>query len=70
MSYSEENEQVVLRNCDAEIEACAEYLLYRLTQLRPTDRQKRLGRMLFRFISERNSGNPNYTPYQVEAKKS
>jgi len=62
MSYHEENGHVILT--DAAIEPMAEVLLYRLTQLplTLTDRQKRLGKALFRFIADRrllNSGNPN-----------
>lgn len=51
MSYCESNTQVILT--DAAIQPMAEVLIYRLTQLplSLTDRQKRLGQALFRFIA-------------------
>jgi len=77
MSFeSRDNLMILTMSPDAAFESMAEVLIWRLTQspLSLTDRQKRLGKALFRFIASRSSqrllnlGNPNYTPYQTGGK--
>ena len=66
MSYSESNGQVILTMSREDYETIL-LALGALTWLNINNRDygKKMGEMMNRL----NQGNPNYTPYQVEAKK-
>jgi len=72
MSYQEENGQVILTMSREDYER----LIFRLGMAAGELLVRRGGtfelelRKEFAFIDRLNSGNPNYTPYQVEEKKS
>lgn len=66
MSYSEQDGQVVLTMSREDYEvllmALGSYTALHLA--RPWDLERVLA-----FVNRLNSGNPNYTPYQVEEKR-
>ena len=61
MSYSEENGQVVLKMSREDYSDLTRYAGYAACGYRRKKARVLLNRL--------NSGNPHYTPYQVEAKK-
>lgn len=74
MSYSEENGQVVLRMSREDYEALNRSLYTRCSLHSSLSRSAEVRleelRELCEFLDRLNSGNPNYTPYRVEEKKS
>jgi len=67
MSYSEENGQVVLRMTREDYSAVMCELDLNLSGCHP---EGLIAERLRDLRDRLNEGNPNYTPYQVEAKKS
>lgn len=65
MSYSEENGQVVLRMSREDYQTLLISLGYTMGGSFWVERKHAL-----EFLNRLNSGNPHYTPYQVEEKKS
>ena len=66
MSYREENGQVILTMSREDYERTMRTLGYAAGNAL----RSREGRVAtFELLNRLNSGNPNYTPYQVEAEK-
>jgi hypothetical protein len=65
MSYSEEGGQVVLRMSREDYQTLLIIMGYAMGGSFWVERNAALA-----FVNRLNSGNPNYTPYQVEEKKS
>jgi hypothetical protein len=66
MSYREENDQVILTMSREDYEGMLMVFAAATVQIRQmTGKTDRVMALLNRL----NSGNPHYTPYQVEAKK-
>jgi hypothetical protein len=68
VSYSEENGQVVLRMSREDYEGLLVWLGYATAQVAKTGMGDLDG--FLTFLNRLNEGNPHYTPYQVEEKKS
>lgn len=64
MSYSEENGQVVLRMTREDYDLLVQKLGFAAGfTFQPPEK-------IFELLNRLNEGNPDYTPYQAEAKKS
>jgi hypothetical protein len=64
VSYSEENGQVILRMSREDYQTLLIIMGYAMGGSFWVERNKAL-----EFVNRLNSGNPNYTPYQVGEKK-
>lgn len=66
MSYREEDGQVVLTMSREDYDWLVDSLKFSIGLSYSTERL----RVVARLLDDWNSGNPHYTPYQVEGKKS